>query len=177
MDLREIPVSDLTLKPFHLWDWTWFLLTAGDFARGEFNTMTVAWGSLGMLWNKPFAQVVVRPTRHTFGFMERHETFTLCAFPSEHRKALKLLGTLSGRDGDKIAKAGLTPVASASVPAPTFAEADLILECRKTYWDDFDPRKFLDASIEGHYPARDYHRIYYGEILSLRGTEAYLGRS
>jgi len=58
--------------------------------------MTVAWGSLGTMWNLPFAQIVVRPTRHTFGFMERFDTFTLCAFPEPRRKALQLLGSTSG---------------------------------------------------------------------------------
>ena len=34
--------------------------------------MTVSWGSMGMIWNKPFIQVVVRPQRHTFEFMEKY---------------------------------------------------------------------------------------------------------
>jgi flavin reductase (DIM6/NTAB) family NADH-FMN oxidoreductase RutF len=170
---QPIPVNEFVTRIHHQWDKQWFLLTAGDFAAGHYNTMTVSWGSLGTLWEKPFAQVVVRPHRYTFEFIERYPTFTLCAFPAACDDALNLLGTKSGRDGDKIAEAGLTPMASARVAAPCFAEAELVIECRKMYWADFEPANFLDAAIRSHYPARDYHRMYYGEVVSVTGEDAY----
>jgi flavin reductase (DIM6/NTAB) family NADH-FMN oxidoreductase RutF len=136
--------------------------------------MTVSWGSLGTMWNKPFAMVVVRPTRYTYQLMEKYETFTLCAFPEQHRKALSLLGSKSGRDGDKIAESGLTPEAATIVAAPCFAEAELVLECRKIYWDDYDPTHFLDPAINRMY-RNDYHRIYFGQVLAITGTEHFLG--
>lgn len=172
-----VDLERLTLAPFHIWSERWFLLTAGDFRRGDFNTMTVAWGSFGTMWNRPFAQVVVRPTRHTYGFMERHRSFTLSSFPPEHHEALTLLGTRSGRDGDKIAVAGLTPEAATSVAAPAFAEADLVVECRTVYWDDLDPGRFLDPAIEGNYPKKDYHRVYFGEVVAVTAAgESFVGR-
>jgi flavin reductase (DIM6/NTAB) family NADH-FMN oxidoreductase RutF len=169
----DITFEDYRVKADHIWLKQWLLLTAGDFESKKFNTMTVGWGSFGVMWNKPFAQVVVRPTRHTYEFMEAFDTFTLTAFPEEQRPALQLLGTRSGRDGDKIAEAGLTPEASSIIAAPGFAEADLVIECRKIYWDDMKPEQFLAPEIEKAYPGKDYHRIYYGEILAIRGTEAY----
>jgi flavin reductase (DIM6/NTAB) family NADH-FMN oxidoreductase RutF len=173
MQRQTIPLDQLTIRLHHLWDTQWFLLTSGDFNSGHFNAMTVSWGSLGVIWNRPFAQVVVRPTRYTYQFTENYATFTLCAFPEKHHPALQLLGAKSGRDGDKIAEAGLTPVASTMVAAPSFAEADLVLECRKMYWDDFKPEHFLDPKIDNNYPQKDYHRIYYAEILTIIGTDAY----
>jgi len=169
---KVIPIDHLLLRSFHIWNDGWFLLSAGDFAKRDFNTMTVSWGSFGTMWNWPYAQVVVRPTRHTFGFMERHATFTLSAFPPSYRETLRFLGTKSGRDGDKIAEAGLTPMASTRVAAPSFAEADLVVECRKLYWHDIDPTHFLDPAIEENYPARDYHRAYFGEIVVVTGESA-----
>ena len=171
--LHPIDPSDLRLRPHHLWSRQWLLLAAGDFAARDFNAMTVGWGSIGTMWGKPFAQVVVRPTRHTRGFIDRHDTFTLCAFPERCRPALQLLGSISGRDGDKIAASGLTPVAAERVAAPVFAEAELSIECRKLYAQEMDPADFLDDGIAKLYPARDYHRIYFGEIVALRGTDAY----
>jgi flavin reductase (DIM6/NTAB) family NADH-FMN oxidoreductase RutF len=170
MSLRPIAFDDLQVRFHHLWDKGWLLLTAGDFAAGHYNAMTVGWGSLGTMWRKPFAQVVVRPVRYTYEFMNRYETFTLCAFPAECRKALELLGSRSGRSGDKIRAAGLTPVAASVVPAPAFAEASLVLECRKVYWQDLDPSHFLDPEIDGLYPNRDYHRVYFGEIVAIRAA-------
>lgn len=173
MARNAIPFDELLVKAHHLWDHQWILLTSGDFAKGRFNSMTIGWGSLGTMWGKPFAQVVVRPIRYTYEFMERYDTFTLSAFPQGYRKALELLGTKSGRDGDKIAEAGLTPIASTRVAAPGFAEAELIVECRKMYWDDMDPTHFLDLDIEKNYPQRDYHRIYYGEIVAIFGERSH----
>jgi len=170
---QTVPVYDFQTRVFHLWDKQWFLLTAGDFEAGRFNTMTVSWGAMGGLWGRPFVQVVVRPTRHTYGFMERYDTFTLCAFPEDYRDALNLLGTKSGRDGDKIAASGLTPVASTRVSAPSFAEAGLVIECRKIYWADLEPDHFLSSDIGSHYPIKDYHRVYYGEIVAVEGEDAY----
>jgi flavin reductase (DIM6/NTAB) family NADH-FMN oxidoreductase RutF len=125
------------------------------------------------MWTKPFAQVVVRPSRYTYQFMEQYDTFTLCAFPQDYRDALQLLGSRSGRDGDKIAKSGLTPIASSQVAAPGFAEAELIVECQKMYWQDMIPTHFLKPEIKKNYPDKDYHRIYFGEIVAILGTEAY----
>jgi flavin reductase (DIM6/NTAB) family NADH-FMN oxidoreductase RutF len=173
MTRELISFDDLRVRTHHLWNKQWLLLTSGDFDTGHFNAMTVGWGSLGTMWSRPFAQVVVRPTRYTYGFMERYDTFTLCAFPDDYRKALNLLGTKSGRDGDKIAEAGLTPIASTQVAAPGFAEANLIVECRKMYWQDMDPAHFLDPAIDRNYAKKDYHRIYFGQIVAILGAESY----
>jgi flavin reductase (DIM6/NTAB) family NADH-FMN oxidoreductase RutF len=173
MTLKPIPFEEFMIKPMHLWDIQWLLLTSGDFAEGRFNAMTVGWGSIGYMWRRPFVQVVVRPVRYTYEFMEKYETFTVCAFPKEQHAALQLLGTKSGRDMDKITASGLTPAASETVAAPAYAEAELIMECRKMYWDDFNPEHFIDSTIDANYPRKDYHRIYFGEILSIRGVEKF----
>jgi flavin reductase (DIM6/NTAB) family NADH-FMN oxidoreductase RutF len=167
MPLTAIDPNQFIVKAVDIWDNPGMLLTSGDFETGHFNTMTVGWGSLGVMWSKPFVQVVVRPTRYTYGFMERYDSFTLCAFPRTNRKALSFLGSRSGRDSDKIKEAGLTPIASTVVCAPAFAEANLIFECKKMYWDDFHPANFLKPTIEKNYPLKDYHRIYFGEIVRL----------
>jgi flavin reductase (DIM6/NTAB) family NADH-FMN oxidoreductase RutF len=170
-----IPIEKWTSRTYGLWDKQWLLLTCGDFASADFNCMTVSWGSLGVMWNKPLAQVVVRPVRYTYQFMEKFPTFTLCAFPRTYRKALNLLGTLSGRDGDKMAASGLTPQAAITVAAPVYAEAELAIECRKMYWQDLDPSHFIDPDIDKNYPQKDYHRVYFGEIVAVNGVEKYLG--
>jgi len=173
MSRISIPVERLVVKPMALWDVQNLLLTSGDLAAGSYNAMTVGWGSLGWMWRMPFVQVVVRPVRYTYEFIERYPTFTLCAFPQACRPALQLLGTRSGRDGDKIAASGLTPEAAETVAAPAYAQAELVLECRKLYWHDFEPDHFLDERIARVYPRLDYHRVYYGEVLAAWGEPIY----
>ena len=166
--IGDIKPEELLLPSIDVWFTRWFVLTAGDMAK--FNSMTVAWGSVGGMWEMPMVQVVVRPTRYTYGFMNGSETFTLCSFPAKYRKDVALLGSRSGRDGDKIALTRLTPVKSEAVATPCFAEADLVLECRKMYWQDLDPDHFLSERIMPNYPGRDFHRVFFGEILRIRGS-------
>jgi flavin reductase (DIM6/NTAB) family NADH-FMN oxidoreductase RutF len=170
MERTPIALKDLVLKPYFTWDSIWFLLTAGDFSTGHFNTMTVSWGSLGCIWNKPFAQVFVRPQRYTFEFMEKYPTFSLCAFTKEYRKDLNILGAKSGRNGDKIALTKLTPCAAQSIAAPIFEQASLVLECRKMFRSEFLPEQIIDKSVLKNYPDNDFHRIYFGEIVAASGT-------
>jgi flavin reductase (DIM6/NTAB) family NADH-FMN oxidoreductase RutF len=174
MPLNTIPTDKFIVNNVDLWSNKWLLLTSGDFEKNDYNAMTVGWGSLGVMWSKPFAQVVVRPTRYTHNFMEQYDTFTLCTFPVKYRKALELLGSKSGKYGDKIAESGLEPIASKKVAAPAFAEAELIIECQKIYWDDFKPDHFLDHRIHSNYPMKDYHRVYFGEILVIWGEDKYV---
>ena len=173
----EIPFHEFDLDVIRAWDQRWFLLTAGRHGPGQFNTMTVSWGSFGVIWGKPFAQVFVRPSRYTHQFMEGSDDFTLSAFGPQHRAALDLLGSRSGREMDKIAQAGLTPIASTLVAAPAFEQADLIVECRKIYHDVFRPSNFLADYIEPNYKGTNYHDIYFGEIVAIRGVEQYRRRA
>jgi flavin reductase (DIM6/NTAB) family NADH-FMN oxidoreductase RutF len=174
MTRQPIPFHELHLPAIGVWDPGWLLLTAGENRPGCFNSMTVSWGALGVLWGRPLAMVVVRPQRHTRIFMDQGATFSLCAFAEQHRPALNMLGTLSGRDSNKMADCGLTPIELKTIACPGFAEATLILECRKTYFDDLEPTHFMADFIAPHYTG-DYHRVYFGEVLHAEGTEEYRG--
>jgi len=163
--LSQIDVNNLSVEAVDLWKNRWLLLTAGN--SDEFNMMTVAWGSIGCMWKKPFVQIVVRPQRYTRGFTDKFSTFTLSAFSELYREDLQIMGSVSGKDGDKLSKTKLSIKKSAIAEAPAYNEADLILECRKIYVQDMTPDGFLDNTIENLYAAEDYHRIYYGEILAV----------
>ncbi len=168
MTLTSIPKESFTSHNFNIFDKGWFLLTTGDFNQQKFNCMTISWGMMGTMWNRPVVQVVVRPTRYTFEFMESSPDFTVCAFAEQYRKALTMLGSKSGRDGDKIKKSGLTPCAAGMVASPAYAEANLVIECRKIYRDVFKPQGFIDPAIEKNYSNNDYHAIYIGEVVSIQ---------
>ena len=63
-----------------------------------------------------------------------------------------------------MAATGLTPLET-ETGAVYFAQARLVLECRKIYIHDLDPANFLDPSIHEEYPEKDYHRLYLGEVV------------
>lgn len=158
------PIDPMLVKdnPFKLIASDWMLITAGKI--DSFNTMTASWGALGELWHKKICICYIRPVRHTYRFIEKSDTFTLSFFEEKYRDILKLCGTKSGRDIDKMSGIGLTPVTSDS-GSIYFEEARLVFDCRKIYTHDLDPSRFLDPAIEKEYPDKDYHRMYVGEIL------------
>jgi len=161
---RKTAPEELADNPFELIGSDWMLITAGP--PEAHNTMTASWGGLGVLWNRNVCFCVIRPHRYTYEFMERADSFTLSFFDEEFREALELCGTKSGRDIDKAEAAGLTPVAGTQDATTYFAEARMVLECRKIYFQDIDPRHFVDPSINDNYPQQDYHRMYVGEIVN-----------
>ncbi len=171
MNRRQISTNDLKLNPMKSWAEDWLLLASGSFKTNNFNMMTVAWGGYCVMWTKPIAMIVVRPSRFTFSFIEKNDFFTLSAFPEEYKKNLTICGTKSGRDFDKKKSSGLTPEAGKKIDSPSFAEAELIIECKKIYFDDFKPSNFLSKDIEPQYNGSDYHRMYFGEIIYIEATE------
>lgn len=154
---------EFTAESFKIFDRDWALVTAGT--EDGYNTMTASWGGLGTLWSKPVATVYVKPIRYTHDFLERNEYFTVSFYPPECRKALALLGTLSGRDGDKVAQAGLTPVFLDK--AVTFREARTTLLCKKIYRHDFDLEQVPADAAQTYYAAEAPHTMYIGEVLEI----------
>jgi len=166
-------VREFSGSVFERLDKQWMLITAGcvDADKGNWNTMTASWGGMGVLWGMDVAFIFVRPSRRTFGFTNDSRLFTLSFFGEEKRSALDLCGKQSGRDTDKAAAAGLSPVyfdEGLERGALSFAEARDILFCRKVYNQDIDPALFLDKSIEKNYNGNNYHRMYIGEIIGYK---------
>ena len=86
---------------------------------------------------------------------------------SPRRTALQFCGTRSGRDHDKAAETGLTPVETDRGNV-IFEEARLVIECRKIYEDDLRKKNFLLPEVaKKHYPKDDFHRFYMGEIVNV----------
>lgn len=154
------PINSLQQNPFSAIGEQWMLVTA--MRDGKPNTMTASWGGLGVLWFKNVATIYVRPQRYTHEFLDASDKFTLSFLPEKYRDALTLCGKQSGRDGDKIAQAGLTAVIDGD--CAYFQEAELVMVCRKIYRSKLDPAGFIDGKIDTNYPKKDYHTVFIGEI-------------
>ena len=154
---------DVNVNAFSVFDRQWALVTAGQ--EGHFNTMTISWGGLGTLWGKPVATVYVKPVRYTHEFLESNEFFTVSFYPAQYKKALALLGSKSGRDGDKVAEAGLTPKALEG--AVTFAEARATLLCRKIYRQDLDTAAMPAEVVADYYETEAPHTMYIGQVMEV----------
>ena len=131
---------------------------------GRDNTMTIGWGSLGVMWGKPIFSVLVRPSRFTYGLLEASGEFTVSVPLADMAKALGVCGSKSGRDLDKFAAAGLQKLPGIKLATPVIGGAGLHYECKVVFKQPMNPA-LLDAGINAaSYLSGDHHTIYYGLI-------------
>lgn len=163
-NFKEIKPEMMKKNPFEAIGKDWMLITAGN--QDKANTMTASWGGLGVMYGKNVAFVVIRPQRYTKEFVDREETFSLSFLDKSYRSIMNYLGTVSGRNEDKIAKSGLTLAFSDNTPY--FGEANMVLICRKLFRQSMDENSLLKEGLDKTwYPNKDYHTLYIGEILKI----------
>ena len=142
------------------------LLLGSYDAAGKANVMTIGWGALGSIWGIPVWIVLVRPSRYTYECIERSGCFSVNVPTPAMAKACTICGTRSGRDGDKCAPAGLTVTRGSHVPAPLADQCPIVYECKVVHYNDVAPDTLATEIIAGAYPAGDFHRVYFGQVLS-----------
>ncbi|MGV8983709.1 flavin reductase family protein [Clostridium sp.] len=132
----------------------------------KINTMTIGWGNVGYVWNKPIFTVMVRKSRYTYDFMENSDNFTVSIPLSKNLKsALAVCGSRSGRDIDKFKECNLTLEESKNVDTPIISECELHYECKIVYKQEMNPELLSKDIVEKSYKTGDYHTLYYGEIV------------
>ena len=153
---------------FRLFNDRWALATAGT--MDHFNTMTIAWGAMGTIWGPPHGgrstlTIYVSPARYTHQFLEENDYFTVSFFPEEYRRDLGILGSKSGRDGDKVALTNLTPVPVEH--GLDFEQAEMTFVCRKIYSHQFEKDMVPEEIGEGLYSRIPPHTMFIGEIVDV----------
>lgn len=160
----EINPDELEKSPFKLIGKDWMLITAKK--DDKVNTMTASWGGLGVMWGKDVAYIVVRPQRYTKEFIDNAENFSLTFFDDSFKKQLSYLGSVSGKNEDKISKSNLTIIDLNRIPY--FEEGKMSIICKKLYAQEFKPECFIDTNLdEKWYPNKDYHTLYIAEIEKI----------
>ncbi|QGY39661.1 flavin reductase family protein [Pseudodesulfovibrio cashew] len=149
---------------------------------GKPNAMIAAWG--GIASSQPPAMTVsVRPSRHTYAGIMKHKAFTISICNEAMAAEADYLGMASGKNEDKLARAGLTAVKSDVVNAPYIDEFPLVIECTLLETHEVGVHTMLigeikdvkcdeDKLIDGKHPdvekilplifspgARDYHTV------------------
>jgi flavin reductase (DIM6/NTAB) family NADH-FMN oxidoreductase RutF len=96
---------------------------------GKPNLMNAAWGGICNS-QPPCIAVSLRKATHTYASIMERKAFTVGIACEGKIVEADYIGMSSGRDADKFAVAGLTPVRSDLVDAPYAAEFPVVLECR-----------------------------------------------
>lgn len=142
-------------------------------ADDKVNSMTFAWGALGIEWSKPIFTVFVGENRFTKLQLEKNPEFTInIPYGVFDKKILGICGTKSGGEIDKIKELNLTLETSNTISVPGIKELPLTLECRVIYKQKQDEHEITEEHKNKFYPQdvdganKDFHTAYYGEILS-----------
>ena len=136
-------------------------VSAGD----QLNTMTIGWATLGIIWRKPIMMVAVRDSRHTFGVIEKALDFTVSCPKDDMKDALMFCGTQSGRTYDKFKECKLKAGKAQKSTSPIIQTPGIHFECKIVYKSAMDPA-FLDEGYMHIYPEKDFHTLYFGEIMA-----------
>ena len=155
---KEINPKDLDENFIKLIADEWMLVSAGK--RQKYNMMTASWGFAGEMWGADSVMTVIRPQRYTLEFINDNDYFTL-SFYGDNKEIHKVCGSKSGRDTDKTALTGLTPVFSDNTVY--FNEARLVLVCKKQYVQQMDESCFTDKEPLRWYNG-DLHYMVIGKI-------------
>lgn len=97
--------------------------------EGKANVMTAAWGGIACSV-PPCIAVSLRKATYSYGSIVENEAFTISIPSEDYVKEADYFGMVSGRDEDKFATTGLTPVKSDLVNAPYIEEFPFVIECK-----------------------------------------------
>jgi flavin reductase (DIM6/NTAB) family NADH-FMN oxidoreductase RutF len=143
-----------------------FLVVKG---KEKTNVMTIGWALIGVVWRRPVMMVAVRTSRFTYPLIEKADSFTVSVPSGDMKKEINICGSKSGRDLDKFKECGFSAAKSKKVGTPVLEIPGYHFECRIINKAPTDP-KFLSPDLENLYPAKDYHTLYFGEILASYQT-------
>ncbi len=144
-----------------------FLVVKG---KDRVNVMTIGWAMLGVMWSRPAMIVAVRSSRFTHGVIGEADSFTVTFPTGDMKKEINFCGSKSGRDLDKFKECRLATNQARKVSTPVLKVPGYHFECRIVYKTPMDPKSLL-PDLEKIYPAKDYHTLYFGEILASYLTE------
>jgi flavin reductase (DIM6/NTAB) family NADH-FMN oxidoreductase RutF len=120
---------------------------------GKPNAMLAAWA--GLCCSKPpCVSVSLRAATYSHSAIVERQAFTVNVPTEAQVKVADYLGIASGRNVDKLAKAGLTTTASELVDAPIINEFPMVLECKLV-----------------HTAELGLHTQFVGEILDVKVAE------
>lgn len=159
---QPLSIDLLECNPFEKIGKEWALLSAGS--KKKANAMTISWGGMGVLWGKNVVFVFVRDSRYTKELIDKGDFFSLSFLGKKYRDALSYCGSHSGRDEDKMAKAGLSFGFKHSIPYVD--EGNLLLLCQKLSATRITQESFLTPDIAGKwYADGDMHTMYVAEVI------------
>ncbi len=119
------------------------------------NFMTAAMAHY-FCFEPPLIGVGLRPATHTFALIRAEKAFVVNVPTAEQVELVEAAGNVSGRDGDKFARLGLTRAAAAEIDSSLIAECPVNIECRLVRELDFPERTWFIGQALAIHEAEGY---------------------
>lgn len=133
----------------------------------KINAMQIGWGYMGYMWKKPSIIISVRHSRYSYELLRKSDEFVVSIPESdEFKEALKICGTKSGKDVDKIEMCGFNMEEGTNVTVPHI-KGCLSYECKVMYKQTIDSELVNEQLHDLSYKNNDYHVMIYGEIIAV----------
>lgn len=116
--------------------------------EGKSNIITVAWAGT-VCTNPPMVSISVRPSRYSYQILEETGEFVINLTNESLVQACDYCGVVSGRDVDKFAKTGLTPIPMEHVHAMGIDESPVNMECKITEKRELGSHTMFIAEVVG----------------------------
>lgn len=135
------------------------------------NSMAIAWGSIGRVWNKQVFIAYIKESRYTKELVDDSSEFTInIPIDQLDSNILNVCGSKTGRDFDKISMLDFTLIESNKINTPGILEVPITLECKVIYKQKLNPKEISEIDLERFYSKNisvneNYHTVYYGEIV------------
>ena len=147
------------------------LLTAGT---AKPNAMTIGWCTEGVMWGRPVICVPVRQTRYTHDILEKETAFTVFVPKKRSARVVSYFGTVSGRDEDKLLKAGMKTAPSPYVSSPMITEKGCVIHAKILYKINMSDKNMSPEVKEWYSKGEskdNFHTLYFGEIAAVTQNE------
>ncbi|HEY8390646.1 MAG TPA: flavin reductase [Clostridia bacterium] len=135
------------------------------------NLMTLGWGAVGYIWNKPIIITPVRYTRYTYDLLEQYHEFTISVPRKDLSKELVRCSQITGRTTDKFKELHLHPSRARMVDTYIVADCGLHLECKVIYKAGMEGFNLFDPKIKQQfYLTKNYHTMFFSEVVAAYTT-------
>lgn len=122
----------------------------------EYNMLTIAWTGT-ICTDPPMCYISVRKERHSYEIIRRTGEFAINLTTEAMARATDWCGVRSGRNENKWAATGLTPMATSHLSAPIVAESPLSICCKV--------RQVIELGT---------HDMFLADIVGIEADERYI---
>lgn len=121
------------------------IVSCGDY-NGSSNLLTIAWTGT-VCTNPPMVYISVRPERYSYSLIRDTGEFVINLTTEQMAHATDYCGVRSGKDHDKWADCGLTPIRAKTVACPMIDESPVNIECKVTQIQELGSHHMFLAEV------------------------------